>query len=51
MYIKINKEINRKDKKMIDFKFCAIDDNYVPTVEVDGEIACQYCFEAYGEIN
>jgi hypothetical protein len=36
---------------MIDFKFCEIDDNYVPTVEVDGEFACQYCYEAYGEIN
>lgn len=36
---------------MIDFKFCEIDSNYVPAVEVDGEIACQYCFEAYGEIN
>lgn len=36
---------------MIDFKFCEIDSNYVPTVEVEGEIACQYCWEAYGEIN
>ncbi len=36
---------------MIDFKFCEIDDNYVPVVEVEGEYACQYCYEAYGEIN
>jgi hypothetical protein len=36
---------------MIDFKFCEIDGTTVPTVSVDGEIACQYCFEAYGEIN
>lgn len=36
---------------MIDFKFCEIDDNIVPTVNVNGEVACQYCFDAYGEIN
>jgi hypothetical protein len=43
--------VKRKDKKMIDFKFCEIDSNYVPVVEVEGEFACQYCYEAYGEIN
>ena len=36
---------------MNDFKFCEIDSNYVPVVEVEGEYACQYCWEAYGEIN
>jgi hypothetical protein len=36
---------------MIDFKFCEIDGTTVPTVSVAGEIACEYCFEAYGEIN
>ena len=36
---------------MIDFKFCEIDSNMVPVVEVEGEFACQYCWEAYGEIN
>lgn len=35
----------------LDVKFCDICDNYVPAIEVDGESACQYCFEAYGEIN
>ena len=36
---------------MIDFKFCEICSNHVPTVEVDGEYGCAYCYEAYGEIN
>ena len=35
----------------LDVKFCDICDNYVPAIEVEGETACQYCFEAYGEIN
>jgi hypothetical protein len=38
---------SKKHKKIMnDFKFCEIDDNYVPTLEVDGEVACQYCYEA-----
>jgi hypothetical protein len=36
---------------MNDFKFCEIDGAWVPTLEVAGETACEYCFEAYGEIN
>ena len=36
---------------MIDFKFCEICSNTVPTVEVEGETASVNCYEAYGEIN
>lgn len=35
----------------MDIKFCDICDNYVPAIDVDGESACQYCYDAYGEIN
>ena len=35
----------------MDIKFCDICDNYVTAIDVDGESACQICFEAYGEIN
>ena len=35
----------------MDIKFCDICDNYVPVIDVDGESACQYCWDAYGEIN
>lgn len=33
--------------------FCEICDNHTPQVWVDeaGEFGCQYCWEAYGEIN
>jgi hypothetical protein len=34
-----------------DFGFCEICDNHTPRVTVYGENACQYCWEAYGEIN
>lgn len=38
-----------------EFGFCPICSNHTPRVEVleDGyrEIGCQYCWEAYGEIN
>lgn len=37
--------------KDTDFKFCDICDNYVPEIIVEDESACQYCWEAYGEIH
>lgn len=34
-----------------EFGFCEICSNPTPRVDVSGEIGCQYCWEAYGEIN
>lgn len=34
-----------------EFALCEICDNHTPRVWVDGEVACQYCWEAYGELN
>ena len=36
-----------------DFAMCEICDNYTPQVFVESEqdSGCQYCFEAYGELN
>jgi hypothetical protein len=36
-----------------DFAMCEICDNYTPQVFVveEKESGCEYCFEAYGEIN
>lgn len=33
------------------FGFCPICDNHTPRVWVDGDTGCQYCWEAYGELN
>ena len=36
-----------------DFAMCEICDNYTPQVFVESELesGCQYCWEAYGELN
>lgn len=34
-----------------DYGFCEICSNPTPRVSVEGELACLYCWEAYGEIN
>ena len=34
-----------------EFGLCEICDNHTPRVWVANEIGCQYCWEAYGEIN
>lgn len=34
-----------------DFGMCEVCDNHTPRVEVDDEIGCLICYEAYGELN
>lgn len=34
-----------------EFGLCEICDNWTPRVVVDGDYGCQYCYEAYGELN
>lgn len=34
-----------------DFGYCEICDNHTPRTVAEGETCCEYCWDAYGEIN